>query len=144
MRDETAHSRPRTRFPGIASAALLIGVFVLAQWAENGLSSRLGWAWGGLISGLVLFTLSPVQRRAESRRERGPAPAAPSTDLTRVYRAQARLAWSDGVLTSKERLQLDQLRIHLGLDSTKTARIEDEERPVAVSAPGGTRVAVVG
>lgn len=117
MRSEPAPTFHRLLTGKILPYLLLVGLLVLAQWAENGLSTRLGWAWGGLASGVFLFTLHPLQRRAE-RRSRGAAS---------WFRNEVRLALADGRLSAHERVVLETLREELRLRLEEASLIEREE-----------------
>ncbi|MGQ0535066.1 MAG: hypothetical protein ACT4PT_03235 [Methanobacteriota archaeon] len=111
-------------------AAVFIGVFfVAAMVAQEFLTESFGWAAGGVVAGLLVFVLAPLQRAAErvaNAAMPGVRAAAELTGRERVllYREQARLAWADGNLSADERRLLDGLRERLGVSHEEASRIE--------------------
>lgn len=109
---------------GTLAAVFVAVFFVVAQLAQNYLSTNLGWAVGGIVAGLLLFAINPLQRVAE----RVANVAMPnvqdsqqyrSTRRVEVYRSAVRLALADSVLTPDEETHLAELATELGLDPTE-------------------------
>jgi hypothetical protein len=105
--------------------------FIASQQAQSYLDDRYGWAIGGLVTGLLLFALHPLQRLGEiiayaALPRMVPLGAFTHPQRAGLYRDQARLAWADGGLDRSERLLLDQLRERLGLTVEEASVIERE------------------
>lgn len=135
----------------LVAGAFLAVFFVVAQLIQNVVAADVlgifgedpdgswGLLAGGVAAGLLLFAIHPL-RNAGLRIADSLVPVrrddAPLTKLEAValYRQQALLVWSDGVMGRKERILLDQLRTSLRLALTDTLRIE---REAAEAAPAG-------
>jgi hypothetical protein len=113
-------------------AFAFLGVFFVgAQVAQNYLSATYGWVGGGVLAGLLLLGLHPLQRLGERVANevaplRRPASSLTHADRLELYRTQACLAWSDGTLARKERMLLDDLRERLELSLEETSLVERE------------------
>lgn len=105
--------------------------FVGAQVAQNYLSDEYGLIAGGVLAGLMLFALHPLQRIGEKLADGVTPRAKPISKLTHderldIYRSQAALAWADGHLARKERFLLDSLRERLGIAAEDALVLERE------------------
>lgn len=85
---------------------------------------------GGVVAGLLLFALAPLQRIADRLANRA-VPAgkqAHGTHAERVllYREQLEIAWADGRLTPKERLLFSKLQERLGISADEALKLETE------------------
>ncbi|HLE96229.1 MAG TPA: hypothetical protein VI997_02570 [Candidatus Thermoplasmatota archaeon] len=116
---------------GTVGAIFLAVFFVVAQVAQTFLTDAFGYAVGGVVAGLLLFALAPLQHLAE----RVAAAATPGAtalaslapdDRVALYREQAVAAWEDGAIDRSERRLLDVARERLGLTVDEAARIERE------------------
>lgn len=111
-------------------ALAFLGVFfVAAQLAQNYLTTKYGWGFGGVAAGLLLFTINPLQGIAERFVQTvlphaKPVIAMPHPDRVALFRQQATLVWSDGAMGRKERALLDALRDRLGIPFAEAAHIE--------------------
>jgi hypothetical protein len=113
-------------------AAIILGAAVVAgQVAQNYLSGAFGWLAGGIVAGLLIFAIRPIERFAERLSDR----AMPRTTGTpeylaqrkhEIYRAAIEDAMRDGVVSAKERALLLRLSDNLGLSSDESTRIERE------------------
>jgi hypothetical protein len=113
-------------------AAIFVAVFlVVAELAQNFLSTRYGWAFGGVAAGLLLLALRPVQRVAERVADTAMPHVKPTSDYLvfrkmQVYRAALEGAAEDGVITEKERAILARLRAELAIEAEDAALLEAE------------------
>ncbi|MCA1812240.1 MAG: hypothetical protein LC623_09565 [Halobacteriales archaeon] len=128
---------------GVVRGAVLVvflGVFVsISKIAENYLST-FGIVVGGILAGLALLALSPLEKLGRRIADAvvptaAPVEAMPAGDKLGLYASQVRLVWSDGAMGRKERILLDQLRDRLGIPFDVAARIEHEEA-VGTPPPG--------
>ena len=109
--------------------AVLLGAFaVFTVMAENFLTDRYGWVWGGLAAGLLLFALSPLQRLgarvADSAFPRvADTPAYRRFRAMEIYKAAVEELLPDGI-TPKERRALERLRGKLGVGPADASLIE--------------------
>jgi hypothetical protein len=126
-----AEVKLRFAVKGSTVAAVFLAVFfVVSQVAQNFLSTRGGLLVGGVVTGLVLFAINPLQHFAD-RLARRAVPGPPLLRGTRaeriqLYREQLEIAWADGRLTSKERLLFARLQERLGIGADEAARLETE------------------
>lgn len=118
---------------GTVAAAFFAVFLVVTQLAQNGLTDRFGWLWGGIAAGLLLFLLAPLQRAAD----RVADAAMPGVSDTEEYRAHRRAAvyeaalegiLRDGTISAKERAVLERLRAQLGLSEATAAALERDVR----------------
>jgi hypothetical protein len=119
-------------------AAIILGAAVIAgQVAQNFLAGAFGWLAGGIVAGLLVFAIKPIERLAERLSDR----AMPRTTGTpeylaqrkhEIYRAAIEDMAADGAITVKERGALLRLAKNLELDGNDAMRIEGE-----VLATGG-------
>lgn len=106
-------------------------VFVVVETATSELlSNEYGPLAGGVAAALLLLAIGPLRRGADSFArsvfpESSVGEMGPKERIA-LYRAQLELAWTDGSLTRRERLLLDQLRERLGLGTEEAAMIERE------------------
>jgi hypothetical protein len=120
----------------LVAGALLAAFFAVSKITENLVAElfpegNVGIYAGGIVAGLLLFAISPLQKVAERIAQAAvPTPSGmdqfPASERVDFYRDQAQIAWSDGVLGHRERLLLDRLRDRLGLAAVEAARIESE------------------
>lgn len=119
-------------------AAVFVAIFIVAaQLAQNFLSESLGWMMGGLIAGVMLFAIAPIQRIAERLavtavpvHEQGPAER-----RVELYRLALGLALSDRAITREEERHLAKLAEELGLTHTEAlAAREAMEREMGLLA----------
>lgn len=110
--------------------AIFLGVFlVVTQVAQNGLSSRFGWVWGGIAAGLLVFALAPLVRFAE-RVANVTMPDVRATDeyfahrRAEVYKSALEEMLADGEATPRERAVLKRLEEKLGLAPATVAALE--------------------
>lgn len=119
---------------GTAASIIIATFFAVSKIVENIVAAQ-PWATGqtgiyvgGIVAGLLLFALSPLQRIGE-RVAQAAVPMGASkekAECLRFYRDQAEIAWSDGVMGRRERLLLDQLRDRLGIRPDEASRIEHD------------------
>jgi hypothetical protein len=123
-------------------AGIILGVvLVVSQVAQNYLAAY-GPLAGGVAAGMLIFTLNPLQRVAERVADAAMPGTRGGAELSRgereeVYRRQLGLAWTDGLMTVRERRLLDQLREDLGLPAEVALRLEREAREVATRPAAG-------
>lgn len=108
---------------------IMIATFlVVFQIVENVLDERLGWVFGGLATGLMLLAARPMERVghrvAQAIVPRGGVTDAPDETRIALFREQAFMVWSDGVMGRKERLLLDNLRERLQIPLEVAAELE--------------------
>lgn len=125
--------RSRTVNRGAIAAAALASLFIVAQVAQNFLSSEYGLLTGGVIAGAFLFTAHPLQQAVEKLRSpTRPAPASSAgpaqTDAKRLatYRDAARYALRDGRVTRNEEAHLADLAQQLGIWAGDAMRVRHE------------------
>lgn len=112
------------------AGAFLAVFFIVSQIAQNFLSTQGGLLVGGVVTGLVLFAIQPLQRLADRIAHR----AVPGTGIrhgthgerVQLYREQLEIAWGDGRLTAKERLLFAKLQERLGIAADEAAKVETE------------------
>lgn len=117
-------------------AGVFFAVFlVAAQLAQNFFSESLGWMMGGLVAGVMLFAIAPIQRMAE-RLAMTAVPVQVAQDQRRVelYRLALALALSDRAITRDEERHLAKLAEELGVTHTEAlAAREAMERDMGLS-----------
>lgn len=121
------------------AAAFLAVFFVVGQLAQNFLNDAYGLLVGGVAAGLLLFALNPLQKVAERMADKAMPGAKPVASLSHrerhsIYREQLEIAWSDGTLNRKERLQFERLRQRLDLSAEEALALENG---VLGGAPAG-------
>ncbi|MEK6976374.1 MAG: hypothetical protein AABY18_08540 [Candidatus Thermoplasmatota archaeon] len=97
-----------------ALALVFLGVFfVAAQVAQTFLTDEYGYLTGGVVAGMMLFAISPLQRAAErlARVDK----AGPDRKVADVYREAVELTLSDRMVTAREERHLAHLAERLGL-----------------------------
>jgi hypothetical protein len=114
----------------------LAAFFVVNKVTENLVASRfendqVGIYAGGVVAGLLLFAISPLQKVADrlSRAvvpSAGPVSGMAHSERIDLYRQQAALVWSDGTMGPKERTLLDALRTRLAIPLEDATRLESE------------------
>lgn len=118
-------------------AAVFFGIFIIvAQLAQNFLSESLGWMMGGLVAGVMLFAIAPIQRLAERVAVTAvPLHAAAKEDRqVELYRMALALALSDRVITRDEERHLARLAEKLGVTHTQALEAREEmERELGVT-----------
>lgn len=126
---------------GTVAAIFLAVFFVVAQLAQNFLSDRYGWAFGGIAAGLLLFAIAPIQRAAERLSDRAMPSVRPEDPFyvgekkRETYRNAYATAWADGTMTPKDVRLLHEVREALGLPEREIVAIEKEW---AAGHPGKT------
>lgn len=112
-------------------AAIFVAVFfAVSQVAQNFLAESYGWMAGGLVAGLLLFAITPLQRVAD----RVAAVAMPGvregdmgTERRAIfYRTAVAMALSDSIITREEERHLARLAEQLGLSHTEALRMREE------------------
>jgi len=118
---------------GAVAGVILAAFFVVSQLAEAYFSDEVGGFAGAAIVGLLLFSITPLQRAAErfaSAAVPGRTPAEASRGSTRLaedaYRRALRLALRDRVLTRDEERELALLAHDLGLPPARAFALRDE------------------
>jgi hypothetical protein len=120
------------------TAAFVAVFFVVTVMAENFLTSKYGWAVGGVAAGLLLFALAPLQRLAE-RVSHTAVPASRGTPeylafrKLDVYRAAVESALEEGGISAKERAILDRTARKLGIAAADAAAVERDAAVPALS-----------
>lgn len=104
------------RHRGTFAAAGFATMFVLAEIAQNIVSSEVSLLAGGAVAGAILLLGQRLERRARL--------AEVATDAQETYRDALRLALSDGKLTAAERRHLLQLRVRLGLQPSQADLVQ--------------------
>ncbi|MFA5944191.1 MAG: hypothetical protein WC876_06970 [Candidatus Thermoplasmatota archaeon] len=126
-----AEVKLRFAVKGSTVATVFLAVFfVVSQLAQNFLSTTGGLVAGGVVTGLVLFAINPLQHWADRLAHRA-VPGAhvrkgSHAERVQIYREQLEVAWSDGRLTAKERLLFARLQERLGLSAAEATRLETE------------------
>lgn len=122
---------------GTVAAVFLAIFFIAAQLAQNFLSESYGWMLGGVIAGVMLFAITPIQRVAE----RVAIVAVPIHSATagdrriELYRLSLALALSDRKITREEERHLAKLAEELGVSHTEAlAAREAMERELGIAA----------
>lgn len=114
----------------------LVGVFVAAffvsaQVAQAFLTTEYGWAIGGVVAGLLLLAINPLQRLS-ARIADTAMPRVQNTEEYRtvrkqeIYRTTLEEMLIDGKVTAKERRVLARLQEQLGLDAAAAQVLEIE------------------
>lgn len=110
---------------------VLAAFFVASQLAQTFLPEVLGGPLvGGVVVGLLLFAIAPLQRFAERLSEKAVPDAKPVQELARderaaIYLDMARGAWKDGSINRTERVMLNHLQERLGLSDAAAKKLED-------------------
>lgn len=97
----------------------LAALFVVAQVAQEYLSSAGGLLLGGILAGVLLFAMTPLQRALEGGGASADAKIA-------TYRDAVRYALREGGMTRKEELHLATLAQQLGLGAADALRVRHE------------------
>ncbi|HUR68917.1 MAG TPA: hypothetical protein VM370_06690 [Candidatus Thermoplasmatota archaeon] len=114
---------------GTVAAVFVAVFFVVAEVAQNYLSTNLGWLAGGVAAGFLVFALRPLERAA-STLANAAMPRVADTEQYRlerrrdIYKAAVESATDDGQLTAKERAMLATLADELGLGAREALEIE--------------------
>lgn len=129
----------RTIGPTAIASIFLAVFFSVSKIIENIMGDTYGAIGGGVAAGLLLFALSPLERLgsriAGTIVPRGKVvPSMEPEELRQLYRDQAALVWSDGVMRPGERVLLDNLRSRFGISPESAAALEREALAV-VPAP---------
>lgn len=116
------------------AAAFVAVFFGVSELAQQIFSENVGPYVGVAATTILVFFLSPLQRFADRVASAALPHARPLARQTRterasLYREQARIAWSDGKLTAKDRRMLNVARDRLSLSVEETARLEHEVAP---------------
>ncbi|MBW3581782.1 MAG: hypothetical protein KY455_01670, partial [Euryarchaeota archaeon] len=116
---------------GTLAAVFIAVFFVVTVVAENYLTDRYGWAFGGIGAGLLLFALAPLQRLADRVADAAMPGVKPVGQMTvderlALYAAQLRAAYHDGHVDAGERRMLESLRQNLSIDAETAMRAEAE------------------
>lgn len=117
---------------GFVAAGALATLFIVAQVAQNFLSSEYGLLTGGIIAGAVLFAANPVQKAIEARTGRGDGPNPVSGSGSRqqnreeMYRKALRIALVDRKVSRDEELLLFQLAEELGIGAGRAMQLRQE------------------
>ena len=114
-------------------AAIFMAAFLVVEQIVQLYLAGLGLLIGGLTAGLLVFFLDPIHRFAESLAHT----AMPKVSATpeylawrklEVYRAALEGLYQDGVISDKERVTLERLRIKLGIEAADAMAIEGTVR----------------
>lgn len=113
---------------GTVVAILAATFLVVFQVVENALDQTFGIVVGGVVTGLMLLAIKPLERLgdriASSLHPRGRLDRLDKAQREALFREQAEMVWADGVIGRKERLLLDNLRERLGITAEVALRIE--------------------
>lgn len=120
-------------------AGIFVAVFVVAtQIGQNVLSAEYGLVAGGVLTGLLLFAIAPLQRLAD-RVANAAMPGVDATPASRseqrlsVYRGAVSMALQDRVLSRDEERTLASLAAELGIDARAALAVrEDVERELGI------------
>ncbi len=116
-------------------AAIFVAVFfAVSELAQQLFSETIGPYVGVAATAVLVFAIAPLQRVADrfaSAAMPHVKPVAEQSEAERatLYREQARVAWSGGTLTAKDRRILDVARERLGLTHEEAARLERDVSP---------------
>jgi hypothetical protein len=113
---------------GAVAAAALATLFIVAQVAQNFLSSEYGLLTGGIIAGAVLFAANPVQKAIERATERQPrdrSKPASGKAQENAYKAAVRLALRGGI-TSREEMDLARIAEAHGIGPVRALELRRE------------------
>lgn len=117
-------------------AAIFVGIFFVAsQVAQNFLEDSMGWAMGGIIAGVMLFAIAPIQRMADHVADVAfPARGGGAREKQlETYRLALAMALADRVITRDEERHLAQLAEHLGLGPSDAFTVREAvERELGV------------
>lgn len=112
--------------------AVFVGAFfITAQVAQAFLVTEWGWAVGGIVAGVLLLAINPLQRFA-GRVADVAMPSVHDTEAYRmdrkreVYHAALEAALEGGAITVRDRRMLAALQDKLGLLARETVQIEQE------------------
>lgn len=133
---------------GTVATAFLLVFLVVSQLIERMASEKLGYLSGALAAGVLLLAIKPLERLgdrvADGLHPRGRRDGLDPARRLELFREQAVMVWSDGVMGRKERLLLDNLRERLGIPPAAAAAIEHEAARAAgpskassLSSPAG-------
>lgn len=115
---------------GTVATGALAALFIVAQIAQNYLSSSYGLLMGGVVAGAFLFAASPIQRaleRLSGTQGQGEEPSA--TRAEALYRANLRLVLKDERVTAEEEIHLAELGERLGISARRAVELRhDVER----------------
>lgn len=112
-------------------AVFVAGFLMVEQFVQNYFTGQFGLLLGAVTAGLMLFGLGHIRRFAESLAN-GAMPAVSATPeyvayrKLEVYRAAFEGLYADALVSDKERVTLDRLRITLGIALGDALAIEDE------------------
>lgn len=132
--DNGTRPAPAVRRSTMAASALAL-LFVVAQVAQNFLSTQYGLLMGGVVAGAFLFAAQPLQRAMERITERAPAPTTPhpapatqrrTPSSAEAYRHALRAAMRDGHLSRREERHLAELARVLGIDAAQALDLREE------------------
>ncbi len=115
----------------VVAGGALVTLFIVAEIAQNFLSSEYGLVMGGIIAGLVLFAANPIQRAAERLTERAAPDSKDAKDprsSEETFRVTLRKYLADGHVTREEEGHIARLASRLGIDAERahTLRVEAE------------------
>lgn len=117
---------------GAIATGALATLFIVAQVAQNFLSSEYGLITGGIVAGAFLFAAQPLQRAMENIMSRGaskaslPFPAGRLAENERVYQLAMKKFTADGRITTEEELALAHLADALGLTTRRAMELRLE------------------
>lgn len=114
---------------GTLGGIFLAVFFIFSQVGQNLINATFGMVTGGLAAGLLLFAIAPLQRLAERVANMAmpgvkTIPEMEVPERVNLYKEQLERAWSDGSLSKKERLMLDNLRERLGITRESALHLE--------------------
>ncbi len=124
---------------GAVIGFVVIIAFASAKIVEAYVNQNVGYVFGGIIAGLVLFFGPRLNKVAEKVADKAAPNVAPTNEYLayrklEVFRAAYESAVEAGGIDKKERDILDRLRIKLGLRSEDTNALENELRVTADSS----------
>ena len=101
-------------------AAMFVGTFfVVSQVAQNFLEDSMGWALGGVIAGVMLFAIAPLQRAADRLAGAAVPAISPADRKLELYRLALAVALSDRAISREEERHLAKLAEQLGVTPTE-------------------------